>query len=286
MSKVTIIAELGINHNGDLELAKKMALAAKAAGCDMVKIQKRSIEHCYTPQELVFPCESPWGATVRAKVEGRELDWDQVRVFDEFCKSIDLPWFASCFDLQSFRDYDNNFYAPVNKIASAMALHQKFLEEVAREQTLTLISTGLLDLQGIRDVARTFEVHDCPYVMNHCVALYPAPPDRLNLMQIRAIQREMEVPVHPHFRGVGYSGHEVSVLPSVIAASLGATFIERHFTLDRSLYGADQAASLEPEGMRRLVRDIRSLEQIMGSQLPRELQGDEKNPVMHFDADA
>lgn len=278
MSDVKVIAELGINFNGNLEILKHMALAAKLAGADYVKIQKREIDYCYSPKQLAEACDSPWGTTIRDKVKGRELSWEQLSEFDEYCVKNEIAWFASAFDLFSLHklnaDYPDMSF---NKVPSAMAVNTEYLVEVAKLKRSTLISTGLCcDLAEVREVSDIFESQKCIYFINHCVALYPCPPERLNLKLIT--QYTVEFSSRPWCRGIGYSGHEVGLLPSVIAAHLGAVFIERHFTLDRSMYGADQAASVEPQGFRRLVRDIRELDAIMGDGLKR-LHGDEKNPV-------
>lgn len=275
-----IIAELGINHNGDVDIAKAMVTKAAIAGCDYVKLQKRDVEWCYTPEQLAQPCDSPWGETIEDKVCGRELDWDAVEFLDRHCSSLDIGWSASCFDLNSLSELEGLFpQRPFNKVASAMALHQLFLREVARYGRLTLLSTGLLTDEGISRAAQVFENARCPYVIMHTTALYPAPLERLNLSVISILQEVFHEA--EHCMGIGYSGHEVGVLPSVVAAGLGATWIERHFTLDRSMYGADQSASLEPAGLERLVRDIRSLPVIRGDG-NRVLHGDEKNPVTYF----
>ncbi len=277
---VMIIAELGINFNGDLELLKHMAMAAKLSGADYVKIQKREIDYCYSPEQLETPCESPWGTTVRDKVEGRELSWEQLDEFDGFCVKNEIAWFASAFDLMSLSNLNQQYSKmPFNKIPSALAVRPEYVDAVVKYRRPTLISTGLCkDIAEICEIAEKFERGKCRYIINHCVALYPCPSDRLNLKLITRLQTTIKSRSFGWCHGVGYSGHEVGLLPSVIAARMGATHIERHFTLDRSMYGADQAASVEPQGFRRLVRDIRELDVIMGDGV-KALVGDEKNPV-------
>lgn len=279
-----IIAELGINHNGDLELLKQMALKAKDSGADYVKIQKRTISWCYTPEELAQPCVSPWGNTIKDKVEGRELSYPQIKEFSKFCKEHKIKWGFSCFDRKSFMtmhyyfEDDTDFY----KIPSAMAIMERrsYLEQVARTKKFTIISLGLCKNKvEVAQIATIFEDCECPYVLNHCVAKYPCPLNRLNLGQIKWLESFQKSRFY--MEGVGYSGHEVGVLPAVIAASMGAIIIERHFTLDRSMYGADQASSMEPQGFARMVRDIDSLVEIIGSS-ERWLYGDEKNPIKFF----
>ena len=287
MRSARVIADIGINHNGDLEIAKQLVDHASLAGAWAVKLQKRSIEHCYTAQDLAQICESPWGTTVGDKVRGRELSWDSIDVVEAHCRDRGIAFTCSCFDLRSLYDLEDRYgdRLACHKVPSAMAKWREYLGAVASLRRLTLVSTGLLTMRGVEAAAKIFEASSCPYVLMHCVALYPAPPDRLNLRVIQAMRgRFLDDPdTWPHCRAVGYSGHEVGELPAVIAAYMGAEYIERHVTVDRSLYGADQAASLEPQGLRRLVRDINVIQQIDGSSA-KTLCGDEKNPVTHFDS--
>ena len=275
-----IIAEIGINHNGSLENAKALALMARDCGCDFVKIQKREIDWCYSKDELEKPCESPWGSTLLHKLRGRELNWSEVGEFGKYCREIRIEWFCSCFDLFSLRTlHDVHSDRLLNKVPSAMAMKDEFLHEIAAQRILTLISTGLLTTEQIDHAISIFEGWKCEYIINHCIALYPCPQERLNLLVIPVLQDRYET--FEHCRGIGYSGHETGVLPSIIAANLGAKYIERHITLDRTMYGADQAASLEKNGLQRLVRDIKSLPIICGNG-DRTLHGDEKNPITFF----
>jgi N-acetylneuraminate synthase len=279
-TRVKIIADAGINFNGDLDILKALALVAKNSGCDYIKIQKREPDWAYSSEELKKPCESPWGKTVGDKVRGRELDWIKVREFSDYCTSISLPWSSSCFDLCSLRELHRQYPdRPFNKIASAMALQKDFVTEVAEQRIPTLISAALCTDAQLDGIVGIFERTHCVYVVNHCIGLYPCPPHRLNLMAVRLLAKKYHA--NRFCAGVGYSGHETGVLPSVVAALLGATWIERHITLDRSMYGADQAASLEPTGIERLARDIRSIDQILGTG-QRILMGDEKRPVGYW----
>ena len=277
MQHCYIIAEIGINHNGDVSIAKRLATMALDCGCDFVKIQKREIDWCYSEDQLAQPCESPWGTTIRDKVVGRELSWEQIEEFDRYCMNIGIPWFASCFDLKSQRDlherYPNRTF---NKIASCMADKDEFLTLLADQQMPVIISPGLIDNARLKTITDLFTEHKCMYVVNHCVSLYPCPPERLNILAVDSLLEQYSNDLC--CMGVGYSGHEVGLLPTVIAASRGAMFVERHITLDRTMYGSDQAASVEKQGLERMVRDIRSLEDIMGAK-ERKLFGDEKNPV-------
>jgi N-acetylneuraminate synthase len=277
---VRIIAEIGINHDSEVERAKQLATIAKSTGCDYVKLQKREVELCYAPDELHRPCRSRWGDTIKEKLVGRELSWGQVQEFAEHCERIRIGWSSSCFDLRSLAELEKRFPSrPFNKIPSAMAIHERFLEAVAMYGRTTLISTGLCTDDQVMRAADIFDSKSCDYVLNHCVALYPCPADRLNL---RVIPAMMEVfSRRNHCVGIGYSGHETGVLPAVIAAQLGATWIERHVTYDRAADGSDHAASLEPHGLHLLVRDLRTLDVILGTGR-RELRGDEKVPVKHF----
>ena len=279
-----VIAEIGINHNGDLDKAKMLIKAAYDAGCDWVKFQKREIEYCYTEEELKNPCDSPWGNTIEDKVRGRELSWNDFLDLDKFCRNLGIGWSASCFDLVSLRRLDSMFtQRPFNKVASAMALRKKFVEETAEQGIFTFLSTGLFEtLEDIFECTKIFEEAKCPYVVMHCVPNYPAPIERLNLKFIHLLKVEyLDGNVFTHCKGIGYSGHEISLMPSVVAAALGADYIERHITLDRALYGADQAASVEPQGLKRLVRDVKQTEEILG-EYDKVLYGDEKNPVPYF----
>lgn len=283
MERVTVVAELGINHNGSANLACELASMAKTCGADAVKLQLRDVESCYSSEDLAAPCRSPWGSTVGDKVRGRELSWSDVDRFNAHCAQIGLKWSASCFDHVSLRELHRRFpRRPFNKVPSGMAISSRrpFLEEVAAQRILTLVSTGLCrNLDEVGDVARVFEFADCPFVLNHCVALYPCPQNRLNVLGVSVLLKMFGG--MRWLQGVGYSGHETGILPSVLAVQLGATYVERHITLDRASYGADQAASLEAEGLRRLVRDVRAVRVVLGDGEKR-LRGDEKQPVGRY----
>ena len=280
-----LIAEIGINHLGQIQKAFELIDAAKAAGAHHVKFQKRNVDMCYTPAELAAPCESPWGTTIEHKVRGRELCWGDFRVIADKCKVDGIGWSCSCFDLVSLRELEEQFGDRISfhKVPSSMAKHRAFLRQIASYGWLTLVSVGLAEsLEEIHGVAWIFEQRRCPYILNVTTALYPTPVDRCHIARIRVLQTASKT--WAYCRGIGYSGHEVGILPSIVAAVYGAKYIERHFTLDRSWYGADQAASLEPEGLRRLCRDVSQIEDVVG--LPEvNLQGDEKNPVPNLRED-
>jgi N-acetylneuraminate synthase len=281
-----VIAEIGVNHNGIVDIAKQLIVAAKGADAWAVKFQKRDVDLCYADEELKRPCGSPWGTTVEDKVRGRELSWNEMDEIVDYCEKIDIAFACSCFDLRSLAEL-NSRYGPriaFNKIPSAMAMHDEFVRAVAGYRRLTFISTGLLNsFEQIRSQCTILEKEKCPYIINHCVALYPTPLDRLDLNIIKRLSGMFPPP--SFCEGIGYSGHEVGVLPSVIAALLGAQYVERHVTINRTMYGADHAASLEPQGLWRLVRDIGTLDLIGGS-FEKRLRGDEKNPVKRFDVKA
>jgi N-acetylneuraminate synthase len=234
---------------------------AKDCGCDAVKFQKRNIDIVYTPEQLNAYRESPWGTTQRAQKQGLEFGVEQYDEIDQYCKSLDIVWFASPWDVDSFRFLDK-YDCPYNKIASAMLTHPELVEEVAAAKKPTFISTGMSNYPQIDEVVAIFKSYDCPFTLMHAVSTYPCADEDCNLQMIRTLQARYQCPV-------GYSGHEVGVLPSLLAATLGATVIERHITLDRAMYGSDQAASLEKRGLEILVRDIRSMPGILGDGVKR-----------------
>jgi N-acetylneuraminate synthase len=261
MSEVFIMAEIGINHNGDIGLAKQLIAMAKNAGCDAVKFQKRTIDLVYTKELLDSYRESPWGTTQREQKEGLEFGKAQYDEIDQYCKIMGIEWFASAWDIPSqhfLRPYNLKY----NKIASAMLTHLKFLEAVASERKRTFVSTGMSVYEDIDRVVAVFKKYNCPITLMHTVATYPSKEEELNLLMIKTLKEKYELPV-------GYSGHEASVSPSTMAAMLGATVIERHITLDRAMYGSDQAASLEKDGLESLVGMIRKIPVVLGDGIKR-----------------
>ena len=253
---VFIIAEIGINHNGDIEIAKQLIDMAKDAGCDAVKFQKRTIDIVYSKEYLDSPRESPWGTTQREQKEGLEFGKEEYDIIDAYCKEKGIDWFASAWDIESqkfLRQYELKY----NKVASAMLTHTDFLKAAAEERKNTFISTGMSTYEDIDVAVDIFKANNCPFTLMHCVSVYPADDNELNLLGILELQRRYN-------SDVGYSGHEVSVLPSVLAVMLGAVAIERHITLDRAMYGSDQSASLERRGLEYVVRDVRRLTTILG----------------------
>ncbi len=254
---VFITAEIGINHNGDLRIAKKLIDIAASAGCDAVKFQKRSVEKVYPKETLDKPRESPWGTTQRDQKLGLEFNHKQYSIIDKYCKKKKISWFVSCWDVES-QIQMRSFKTKYNKIASAMLVHKELLKTVAEEKKYTFISTGMSTLKEIENAVKIFTKSKCQFELMHSHSAYPMKPDEANLKLISTLQNKFKCKV-------GYSGHEAGgYLICVTAALLGATSIERHITLDRTMYGSDQAASLEPEGLFRLVRDLRSIEKILG----------------------
>lgn len=263
---IYIIAEIGINHNGDIGIAKRLIEQAKAAGCDAVKFQKRTIDIVYSPEVLAQERESPWGTTQRQQKEGLEFGKKEYDEIDAHCRSLGIDWFASAWDIPSqkfLRQYDSKY----NKVASAMATHEAFLREVASERRTTFLSTGMCTYEDIDKAVKIFNQADCPVVLMHTVSTYPAAEKDLNLRVIGSLQKRYGLPV-------GYSGHESSVSPSVIAAMMGAVAIERHVTLDRAMYGSDQAASLELPGLINLVAMIRKIPDCLGDGVKRVIPGE------------
>ena len=254
---VFITAEIGINHNGDIEIAKKLIDMAVEAGCDAVKFQKRTIEKVYSKDVLDTLRESPWGKTTREQKLGLEFGKDEYDIIDQYCKEKNIEWYASPWDIDS-QLFLRNYNLKHNKIASAMLTNVKLLNIVAEEKKHTFISTGMSTIDQIDQAVKVFKNNNCPFELMHSNSSYPMKPDEANLQCIKTLKEKFNC-------NVGYSGHETSGYNiSLAAAILGATSIERHITIGRAMYGSDQAASLEPIGLVRLVRDIRILDLIMG----------------------
>jgi N-acetylneuraminate synthase len=254
--QIFFIAEIGINHNGSIEIAKQLMDLAKSAGCDAVKFQKRTIDVVYSPEVLATPRQSPWGETTRQQKEGLEFGSEEYDEIDSYSKLIGMPWFASAWDIPA-QDFLRKYDLPYNKIASAMVTHHEFLNVVASEKRMTFLSTGMCTEKDVDDAVAIFKKHDCPIVLMHTVSVYPCSEELLNLNAIKTLQERYSYPV-------GYSGHESTVAPSLVAAVMGAVAIERHITLDRAMYGSDQAASLAPRGLHELVSEIRRYPKMLG----------------------
>jgi N-acetylneuraminate synthase len=254
-----IIAEIGINHNGDIDLAKRLISVALAAGCDAVKFQKRTIEVVYTPEELAKPRENPFGLTNGDLKFGLEFAQEDYEEIDSFCKSLKMCWFASPWDEGSV-DFLERFNVPVYKIASASLTDDNLLRHIRKTGKPIILSTGMSTYAEIDHAVELLGNKDL--ILMHATSTYPANYDELNLRAIPVMAKRYEVPV-------GYSGHETGIPSSVCAAALGACCVERHITIDRASWGSDQAASLEPNGISRLVRDIRLWEQSKGDGIKR-----------------
>jgi len=256
MMAIFAIAEIGINHNGSLDIAKQLVDASKEAGADAVKFQKRTIDLVYTREFLDSPRESTWGKTQRAQKEGLEFGIEQYREIDRYCREKDIEWFASAWDLES-QDFLRQFNLKYNKIASAMLVYEPLLCKVAEEKKHTFISTGMSKTADIERAVAIFREAGCPFELMHCVSTYPMDDEDANLNRIKTLRERFNC-------DVGYSGHEVGLAVSYAAAALGITSLERHITLDRAMYGSDQAASVEPSGFRMLVGAVRKIEKAMG----------------------
>ena len=242
---------------GDLSIAKKIIDIVVSAGCDAVKLQKKNVEKIYTKEFLDSPLDNPWGKTQREMRLHREFSDKQFKEIDKYCKQKKFPWFVSCWDVDS-QIHMRKFKTKYNKVASAMLVHHKLLETIAEERKYTFISTGMSTMKDIEKAVKIFRKHKCPFELLHCHGSYPMPVEEGNLKLIPTLQKKFRCKV-------GYSGHEVGATDVCIpAVMLGATTIERHITLDRTWYGNDQAASLEPDGIFRLVRDVRLIEKILG----------------------
>jgi len=253
---IFIIAEVGINHNGDMSICKELIDVAVDSGCDAVKFQKRDINKVYTQEFLDSPRESPWGKTQRDQKLGLEFDADAYKEIDQYCKEKGIEWFASSWDQNSqifMRQFDLRF----NKIASAMLVDENFLKLVAEEGKHTFISTGMSTYEDIQRAVDIFRSANCPFELMHTVSTYPMRDEDANLLMINTLKQKFNC-------DVGYSGHEVGLAVSYGAAAMGITSLERHITLDRSMYGSDQSASIEPNGLRMLIGAVRKIEKAMG----------------------
>lgn len=257
-----VIAEIGINHNGDVDLAKRLISVAVAAGCDAVKFQKRTVEIVYTAEELAKPRENPFGATNGDLKRALEFDYDDFVEIDQYCRAVKIPWFASCWDEPSV-DLINRFDVPCFKIASASLTDDHLLRHTRATGKPILLSTGMSTVEEIDHAVEVLGKDNLALL--HACSTYPAYYEELNLAAIRTLADRYEIPV-------GYSGHESGLPSSVAAVALGACIVERHITTDRAMWGSDQAASLEPNGITKLVSYIRVVERSMGDGVKRVLE--------------
>ena len=258
MNKIFTISEIGINHNGDIEIAKKLIDLAKKTGFQSVKFQKRDIYEVYSSEILKQERISPWGNTQEDQKKGLEFSEDQYDEIDLYCKKKDILWFASAWDLNSLSFLDK-YNLRFNKIASAMIVDEKFLEEVAKRKKYTFISTGMSTENNIDEAVKIFMKHNTDFELMHCVSSYPLPPQNVNLKTIDALRRKYKCKV-------GYSGHENGIAISLAACGMNLSSLERHITLDRTMYGSDQAASLEESGMTQLINSINKIELAIGEE--------------------
>jgi N-acetylneuraminate synthase len=257
MKKIFFIAEIGINHNGSVDLAKKNIDNAKKAGFDAVKFQKRTVDIVYSKEILDSPRKSPWGTTQREQKYGLEFNYDNYNEIDNYCKEKSIKWFASAWDIKSLEFLDK-FDLEYHKIASAMIVDLDLIREVAKRKKHTFISTGMCKEVDIENAIEIFKTNNCSFELMHCVSTYPMKIENANLNRINSLREKFNC-------DVGYSGHESSLSVSYAAAMMGITSLERHITIDRAMYGSDQAASLEPRGMNELISVIKRMHISCGS---------------------
>ena len=258
---VFIIAEIGINHNGDINIAKKLIDGAIFSGVSAVKFQKRTIERVYTKEYLDSPRESPWGKSQRDQKFGLEFGRKEYNIIDKYCREKKIEWFASAWDLES-AEFLKKYNLKYNKIPSALLAHRDLLMAIAKQRKHTFISTGMSTLKEIKEAIQIFRKESCPFELMHCNSAYPMKDEDDNLKTIPFLREKFKC-------AVGYSGHEVGLVISVAAVMLGITSLERHITLDRAMYGTDQAASVEIMGFHRLVSYVRAIELALGDGVKR-----------------
>tara|TARA_B100001057_G_scaffold499810_1_gene611911 strand:+ start:659 stop:1492 length:834 start_codon:yes stop_codon:yes gene_type:complete len=261
---IFFVAEIGINHNGDMKICKQLIDLAVEAKCDAVKFQKRDIKSVYSKEFLESFRDSPWGKTQRDQKMGLEFNKEEYQEIDDYCKKKNIDWFASAWDLKS-QSFLRQFNCKYNKIASAMLVNLELLKMVSEEKKHTFISTGLSSMDDIEKAVNIFKKNNCPFELMHCVSTYPMKASDANLKTIITLREKFKCKV-------GYSGHETGLAVSYAAAALGASSIERHITMDRAMYGSDQSASLAPPGLRKLVREIRKIELALGDGVKRILK--------------
>jgi len=255
-----IIAEIGINHNGSLETARRLIDVAVESGCDAVKFQKRDIQHCVPLEMKDTMRETPWGYCSYLEYRKRvEFSREEYEAIDRYCREKQIPWFASCWDLPSI-DFLAHFEPPCIKIPSAALTDHRLLQAARDFGRPVILSTGMSTMEEIRAAVEWLGVDGL--LLAHCTSTYPCPLEELNLRMINTLSREFACPV-------GYSGHETGLATTIVSVALGAAFVERHVTLDRAMWGSDQAASVEPGGLRRLVKDIRAVERALGDGVKR-----------------
>jgi len=263
---IFIVAEIGINHNGDMSICKELIDVAAESGCDAVKFQKRDINQVYTQEFLDSPRESQWGTTQREQKLGLEFSADEYQEIENYCKEKGLEWFASAWDINS-QKFLRQFNSKYNKVASAMIVHTNLLKEVASEGKHTFISTGMTTYDDIQTAVDIFRKAGCSFELMHTVSTYPMKDEDANLNMIKTLREKFKC-------DVGYSGHEVGLAVSYAATALNITSLERHITLDRAMYGSDQSASVEPSGFRQLVGAVRKIELAMGDGIKKTIEAE------------
>ncbi len=257
MKPIFIIAEIGINHNGDMDICKQLIDVAKNSGCDAIKLQKRDIEIVYDKEFLNSFRDSPWGKTQKDQKMGLEFAFKEYQEIDQYCNEKQIEWFASAWDLKS-QEFLSKFNLRYNKIASAMITYIDLLEKVAQEGRHTFISTGMSTYEDIDRAVKIFREKNCSFELMHTVSTYPMSDADANLNMIDTLRKRYNC-------DIGYSGHEVGLAISYAAAAKGITSLERHITLDRAMYGSDQPASIEPQGLSKLVSAVRIIEKALGN---------------------
>ena len=258
---IFIIGEIGINHNGDISICKQLIDVAVNSGCNAIKLQKRDVDLVYSKEILDSPRESPWGLTQRDQKNGLEFNVDQYHEIDQYCKKVNIEWFASAWDTKSqifLRQFDCNY----NKVASAMIFHTELLKLIAEEKKYTFISTGMATYSDIDAAVKIFIEAGCSFELMHTVSTYPMRYEDANLSVIKVLRDRYKC-------NIGYSGHEVGLTVSYAATALGITSLERHITMGRAMYGSDQSASVEPQGIAKLVVEVRKIELAMGDGVKR-----------------
>ena len=264
MKNIYIISEIGINHNGDIDLAKKMIDLSKNAGANAVKFQKREIDIVYSKEQLDKFRQSPWGTTEREQKQGLEFEQKEYEIIDDYCKKKKIEWFASAWDKNSINFLDQ-FNSQKQKVPSALIVDLDYLEVLAKKKKFTFISTGMSEIKNIEDAVNIFSKNNCPFELMHCISAYPFDDGIANLKMIPFLREKFNC-------NVGYSGHEKGGMAiSIAAVALGATSLERHFTLDRTMYGSDQAASITPEGFENLVKGVKKVELALEGSLDKKI---------------
>jgi len=266
---VVIVAEIGINHNGDMSICKRLIDTAVESGCDAVKFQKRDLDQVYTQEFLDSSRESPWGTTQREQKAGLEFGINEYQEIDQYCKEKGIEWFASAWDLNS-QEFLQQFDCKYNKVASAMIVYEDLLKMIAKEGKHTFISTGMTTYDDIQKAVDIFNKENCSFELMHTISTYPMKDENANLRMINTLREKYRC-------DVGYSGHEAGLAVSYAAVAFGITSLERHVTLSRAMYGSDQSASIEPAGIKQLVGAVRKIESAMGDGIKKVI--DEEGPI-------